>query len=221
MKPIAEPLPISAGMAKRCWQSLPCSALGAGASQKQTGKVLRQGEGKHLTPYLININRHINNRISTCAVICNPPVNMLTRPSWKCPAEARRQGRVWECTVSSGAADGLGAGCCGHRAVEGSAGTPRASRLHRWHVFLGCCTWVATHEDKVISSAGMGLQQPPHLLWAPRVFTPVQALYRGLELPLWWLPVAGNAADLRCVCYGLEEKVVSNKYKSKVWPTAE
>lgn len=126
MKPIAEPLPISAGMAKRCWQSLLCSALGAGASQKQTGKVPRQGEGKHLTPYLININRHINNRISTCAVICNPPVNMLTRPNWRCPAEARRQGRVWECTVSLGAADGLGAGCCGHKAVEGSAGTSKS-----------------------------------------------------------------------------------------------
>lgn len=75
-------------------------------------------------PYCININRHINNRVSTCAVIYSPPVNTLARPSLRCPVEARRQGCVWECTVPLGAADGLGAGCCRHKAVEGSAGAP-------------------------------------------------------------------------------------------------
>lgn len=79
----------------------------------------RQGEGKHLTPYLININRHINNRVSTCAVIGNPPVNTLARPDLECPAEAGRQGCVWECTGSLGAADGLGAGSVGTKLWNG------------------------------------------------------------------------------------------------------
>lgn len=79
----------------------------------------RQGEGKHLTPYLINSNRHINNRVSTCTVIGNPPVNMLPRPDLECSAEAGRQGRVRGCTGSLGAVDGLGAGSVGTKLWNG------------------------------------------------------------------------------------------------------
>lgn len=200
MRPMAEAVPIGAGMAKRCWQPLPCSALGARASQKQTGKVPRQGERKHLTPYLINSNRHINSLMSTCAVIGNPPVNMLARPNLEVPCRGKEAGCVWERTVSLGAADGLGAGAAGTKLWS------RVLALQGHHRSIGGTCHMQSH-----LLCQMGLQQPLHLLWALHVFTPVQDLYTGLELHLRWLPVTGNAADLCCACHGLEEKVVSNK----------
>lgn len=129
--------------------------LSARLSQKQTGKAPRQGEGKHLTPCLINSNRHINSRMSTRAVIGNPPVNTLARPNLE--AALQRQGG----RVCLGAHCSLGScGQAGCRVLQAQrCGAEcwhcKASWLHWWHM---------SHEGKAISSARQGLQQSLRLL---------------------------------------------------------
>lgn len=72
-----------------------------------------------------------------------------------------------------------------------SAGAPGASWLPEWHAFLGCCAWVTTAKSSPLPRHA---RSNHHICSGPHTFTLMQTLHESLELHLWWLPVAGDAA---------------------------